>query len=851
MASPDNFGIVDTDIDTPDSIKAVGSQTESDLLIQRLLGIDLSAVNLRDEKERKGLSGDIAHNIFNRIKVTRVAMNQANFYQELHKNLERAIKVHDSAKDKKLPMEQLEKARLVSHAVYETMPEDISRELLAERWGFVGEKNAINRITARVDFGAKGGKIIGQKDVSIDMTNVFWTVGRFKDVYELSNELENKTIEDIGMTVSLGGVPMSPTTKLGKMEAQNIAKSFLSGGEWNVAEFKGAYREVGEKAPGMTAHWNVNINTLLQSRTTGTPPREVRDMNGSELQAYFSGMSLTDWEALIGIPGTSPTSAYPSSKDTWATVVARRVFEKLGRPETQKLGKGNLVSLQQYQFVQAQRHQVLTRAQQSQNVQGAALTASILAQDAGLAEKFPTADKKKAEKLKKDIEALNYLQKVLADFKNLQVNLTTVRGSFETVWRREESLRTTGPSGTTTKDLAKWEQDLEKCRKELEEYNRIAIGLQGLFNALNSAGLAHGTILTYVDSSTGPKKIAIDVNFNPATIASTIESEIHLDDEKKKKEDEIKKSEAGEFSGDDLQMKIFEEHLKKNNPGLSEADAKRGAKYLFGKSIADHEVQRVVSDTMDEIFGGAREERFGKEKFNVYIVDSIAKEANIPTSNNDLSDVAFGKQYKKDLLLGVVPPDWSRASYKQLCTVYFAYKKLWEDPNHRLSLYHTPYVEKEMKKIGKLLSTRYMQALIDDFGDRVPDDEKKKIKDTKIVTAETAAMMLSGDVPEKYRSKVDKILSGVEKRMYRKRDLFWNVSGKMKTGAMAVGSVVKKGTSAVLTKGPIAMMWRNKWTTAFVIGGLALGAGPILVALSAAAGRKVAAKEGGHSAGGH
>lgn len=859
-------GTVDANMETSAPVKAMGARAEADLIVRRLLGIDVSTVDLRNDARRVEFSKNVATHVFNEIRRTRVAITQDELENDLDKNLQQALKLYDV--DNKRNLTENENAHIIATALYEAMPKDVSRELLNQRYAFTSEKNPIGSVEAVVGFGpaVAGSPLAGNMNVKIDMTNAFWSAQRFDDAAELANALDKKKIGDIGMAIP--GV--SRATELSAAQAKSIAESAVAG--WQITNLRGRYAEGRDAVTlptGERLSWFVDLNQMVTSGTyTPSPPavgptRRFADMNLNELATCLRDPVC--WTAVVraptGVPNTwsvRPRDLYPSGGGDWAQYVAGTIFERLQRRGTEKLGIANLHQFQQYQHRQGQLHQVYSRAQQSENVLGAAATAAILSRTPALAEKFPTLDKGRTEKLKNDIEKIKYAQKMIDDLKSVQANLTSIGKSFAASIADLAGLNTTGPTSSTSQDRDRWKNQVDQLNKDIAEYNKVARALQNIFNALNAAGLDGTKMGTYMTTTvvggasvTTVNPAAIDNAFNPGSVSGDIERNVDIVGELKKKEDELKKTEGGEFSADALQQKIFAEYLKAQNPGLNDGDPdiEKGAKYLFARTLADGVVQQDIQSIATDLFGEEKEEGWvegeslRQKKHDIDVINGVAKGVGVLSYEPDSWYHNLGPTMRRysanDRYNNVRSPEWSRASYKQLCTAYFALKQVYDDPSHRLHLGRWKFVKDQMQMITKLLSTRYIQALVDDFGGNIDEEDRKKLKQGKAVTTATIEGMLSGGPPDKYKGKIDKVLRDVEGKIYWKGNLLkntWEKTGAkvpwVKTGKAITSPVWWPAGKAIGLGGKATGWIVNNPGKAALLGAGAVLAGPIAAAIA-------------------
>lgn len=851
--TPNSPGMVDQGLDTPDDVKAMGSHAEADAIIRNLLGLDLSVFNIRDKSDRDRMAAEITRSTFNIVRQTRVSITEAHLEDILKKNLDDAMKLCD---DRSKVLNRDDISRIAAGAIYETFPKDLSRELLRQRFAFTAEKQPIGKLKAKIDLG-------GNRDVVIDMTNAFWVSQPYRSADELRDALDGKVIGKIGMEIT----GLQPSHTLTAAEAQKIAESVTTANDaWTVTELKGEFRTLREDCVlpnGMTIQWGVDIDALLKAKAGA---RDVADLNRDELVAHFDAMPVPEWNALIGnqFPPppllapfvVDPIEQYPRTlAKSWAATVAEKVFERLQRPATEKLGRhADLHQLQQYQRRQYQMNQIYTRAQTSENAMGAMATASILSQDPSLAERFPTLDKTKTDMLKNDIEKIKYAQKMIDELKSVQANLTSIGKSFAASIADLSGLNTTGPASSSSQDRDKWKNQVDQLNKDIAEYNKVARSLQNVFNALNAAGLDGTKMGTYMTTAivggasvTTVNPASIDYTFNPGSVAGDIERNVDIAGELKKKEEDLKKTEGGEFSADALQQKVFAEYLKAQNPGLSEDDAERGAKYVFARTLADGVMRQDIASVTEDLFGEAKDVSVEQEEHDIDVINGVAKAVGITAHERNNWFMYFNPQ----------SPEWSRASYKQLCTAYFALKQVYDDPSHRLHLGRWKFVKEQMQTIAKLLSTRYVQALVDDYSGNIDPEERKKLKQGKAATAATVEQILSGAPPEKYKGKIEKVLKDVEGKMFWKGTALKSVWEKTKAGTVRTGKVLKYGSWPVwypagkaigLGGKGVGLVAKHPWMTAGFVAGSIL-AGPVAAALALAVANKVGGNGGGGSQG--
>jgi hypothetical protein len=328
---------------------------------------------------------------------------------------------------------------------------------------------------------------------------------------------------------------------------------------------------------------------------------------------------------------------------------------------------------------------------------------------------------------------------------------------------------------------------LEEVKKEMAKYESIEGMLLDLHRyAVTGAGYTGLTELAnFVDTSTGAiKPGALKGDINVRKIADDIlkelnehptqplESTVELDENLKKKNEEIKEAKKSTATGDELQQKVFNAYLQKHQ-GLSDVEAQGVSNYMTARTLLD---TQQVDGMLDVMFDGSGNK---KDRFNINVINEVAKGCGFATAS-------LGKSwYKKDLFGNNSLPDWvnvSEPKYPKLCTAYFALKSLY-DGNSKypyLKLGHTALVAREMKKIARLMAPIHAEITQRDFLATMTPEEKKKVTNPKAKALQAFETFISGEPPEAYQSRIDNALSGADKSVnWKRRYLSWMGGGAL------------------------------------------------------------------------
>ena len=626
----------------------------------------------------------------------------------------------------------------------------------------------------------------------------------------------------------------------------------------------------------------------------------------------------------------TPTVTSAPGGLAWSVYVAQQIFLHAGRNFADKLG-GTQMQLHEIQGEVSDQHAIYQKlANGTQNYMGAALAAGMIMRDSSLravatgsdAELTKAINKLDAMKtlhksldelgkcdkpsLKKESGPMWKLNELRTEKTDLEtdkaiVGTATVPG---TTWKSDfastsaansdlnypDPMKTSYDSGPDPKkdrneDKKKINDNLKKVEAEIGKYEKYFTLLRKIRKSAAVAeykGSYSTALETYLDlgvATAGEKEAAMTTDFKPDEVADAIRDDLkkdaanplpelsNIEADLVTKNDEKKKVKDGAKTGDELQREVFAQHLKNTNRGLDDDNAKIGAGYLAGKTFLDQETDKGMDENIAEMFGDVEKEGFfGDHSYG--IVSEIAQQCGIEWEyDNAWWQRQLGVGYNADAQDYERSFEWDRASYKQLCTAYFAMKQLLEGkgPVHLTSrMKNTAFMSKQMSAIAKILGTRYVAVLEKELGANLSNEEREKLKNKKGNYLSLVAKALSGDVPPQYAGKIEKMLNKVDSKYQWKRrwagsaakNLLWNWSTKPffthvpYAGYKATTWAARTGAGAVsgAVSGTASTIWQNKgtiamWSAAFVLTG---GAGPLLYEF----GKKIAEGGGGGHGGG-
>ena len=950
MTDPNYRHTADLDIDETKDIAEARGKAESEVIVKYLLGLDVSGNLDKPDRER------VTRQIATRMKMIRSSIDDVALGKILDPKIDSALKtIAPEAPTKPATAEQKQEA--IVQALYASVGKDVMHSLLAEqirKYGGVDTKNTLRQnVTFAGADTTKGDLAAGNYGINFHLTSRFWSENSFKDADELAKGMEGKSLNQLGLIITAaGGTPVRSDTKLSKNDAELISKLKL-----HVALYATNHGEIQD--PTVTPKWSVNVDRITRMKTSDKAPAAMQNinfaaMNKHQLQTvleYSDGGAFPYWEICVnGANSITPTTAYPGGTDSWAKVITDRIFAKAGNPPHLSKTAVDLYKIQAENTEQKKIADTLQKGTQNDN--GAAFAAILIAQHPELADAMMApgnekmkGEKKKMEEDKKDLE--DERTKMITQRNTLTGEKNAIQGKIDIYARADDlkgadtltintfyngtdatyesmenegtnlahdyasvsiggsppasksvyvSFGTAGTSGSlnvagkkeSDSLRTKIQAEQQKVTQELTRYKKIAKQLVDIRDLCLAAGLTSycAELKKYVDTSTGTiRKDQIKSDFDVKKAAETILTQLQAgappldakatltqaltdkDDELRKKLDEIKekdkaitakdhdihekdkeikKAGGGMLEGDDAQKAVLAAYYKKM--GLDDPGAAEAAQRTYNRAFTDQEMVKMNDEMMEDLFGEVEAKEESDVAKSYQLIGMVGKYCGIKPSYKRKRKVMkewydrspFGET-KDDYEVENEIPDWNTASYKQLCTAYFTFKRLLADdcPDH-MKMPKTAFQRDQMKTIATILSTRFSQALERDMYTNLSADDKKLLDNKhaankKLTLTESVHMFLDGPPPAHYNGKIEKILKKIDEEMRPglfKRSLF-ATGGGLATAAKWTALTAVPWTAGKVAEqagGLLSTMKANPGKTALAVLALGCGAGPFLAA---------------------
>lgn len=348
------------------------------------------------------------------------------------------------------------------------------------------------------------------------------------------------------------------------------------------------------------------------------------------------------------------------------------------------------------------------------------------------------------------------------------------------------------PSTFTTPDQRRdmataIQAQLREVTEERGRYNQLLNALRRVTQAaVTSETFAGSPRLNALMTAAGnPVPGAITANTNNVADAVTIRNETRLPTDADitaditRNEGLLQRARAGGDTGDVLQQRIFQEHFRRQ--GLSNPEAEKSANYLYTRSLLDDELttqhQVLIDDLFEAIDHGPEDTALQQQ--GTKSVRQIATTLGIPAATRITGTRNRTRVFGNGGFVVNEPEnvtqsyyDWERTPYRTLVTAYFSFKKVFEGGGgDKLSAPGSHTVQNEMKRIAEVLSRRHATMLLNDMGNDLPDEDRRRLGSRKSLSAETLQHFLTGDAPEKYSVRIDQVLQATDHRM--EKQSFW------------------------------------------------------------------------------
>lgn len=254
-----------------------------------------------------------------------------------------------------------------------------------------------------------------------------------------------------------------------------------------------------------------------------------------------------------------------------------------------------------------------------------------------------------------------------------------------------------------------------------------------------------------------------------------------------------------DISGTDVQMSVFRAYVKREQPGLSDADVDQVSNHMLNRSKVDGALRTSVNVGVENYLNVGSRTMFDRVSDSMHnwgtnewtsrvgsTLTEIAKSLNIP--------VAAGGQ-----------PNWQAASYDQAAAAYFAIKELIDGKGPaQISFARRPQqAVQSFRTLSNIMTTRYAGQIENNLMSSLSGEEKKKVLKSRSQTSDLMKQFLLGDTPAWVKPNVDKALKRADGHaswfMRGTYDLPFTAAGAAystgswlgKTGISGVSSVVK------------------------------------------------------------
>lgn len=873
-------GFIDT-TEVATHIRVNARQTEDEILLKKLLGVD---VQVMDEK---GIAGQVASRLFEGMAVTRDGLDRAGFESKLETKLEKAFKrlrvehAHPAGEN-----EHLQKVKLVTEAIRDLAPPELLRKFAKSQvQAFVPESKDVgpNRFRIYCDIlDVKGASV--NRPVEIDFQHPFWQEEYANEV-GLQNALKNKSAREVGVSfpVENGVTPHPENAKLKPQDVQNILSGAMnvldSSKTLDPLDRKGI--ATGGTPPNVDVY--VDIRRLMQQRDGANELIAALDTRAKLEAALVKDAHVRNCIRFNPPLDESKLASYPT---LW-TDLSKEIFDWVRGPGVTNgplAMKGHGV-FELYERSRKQAETYKKIATGTVNEESTAIVLTLLQQHEDLMEATKKGDTKKLDKeitelteqkrLHEDIAGLRAMkQRALSDsYKNLIDEKNNIKAdskllkSASPTWKSKVALNylsspTESISGDTDaqKELrAKLSEALKTVEEEIGYCEEVRIAANKINSRIKKCvtdgilktGFSSTELAKIIDTTSGDLKPAFKAADDFSVIADNLITELIGANLKKEsdiktelEEKEKKRKEVGhDLTGADAQFAILKKYFMEYK-NMSEEDAKKAANYLLARSMMNVDMSNFAEHLVTETYGVHDSETRRANKYSQKVIMQVARGAGIgidprPSFWSDDSSGPW-EQYSDE-----AQPHWSKASYEQLLTAYYAMRTLEKDKSHALNVEATTYFRAQMAQILKVLTDKHAELFWQEFGPvaatkgkDVEDKAKEPMTQEKL--KKVMRQFAESEMPKGYEEKVKKAIDYADRRVDRK----WRATKRAlaATGGATLGLLWKNKTYSAknaLTKGKntvrdvVATLNRNKGNIALFALGTVV-AGPFVAAAALA-----------------
>lgn len=835
------IGVADNAGDVPVSVRANVANAEASAVIQQLLGLRMIDLALSQDR----LLQRIEERMFSIVQETRASISRADLHTALDTNLTNALQQIRPGLDYDHAT-QRERVQAVARAAYESIPVDLMNQmsvLSAPVHCTIenGQPSSIVDIPSIMINGAA-------EHLRIDVNHPFWKSNTFRSQSDLQRAMAGLTGRDVGLLNPNLRAHSFTTNEIRRIT--NASFDVISVPSVNIADTLPLAVRIGPAGPtGSDLNISVRMNLLLKGATTDDAPRGLQNRNIAELNTAQIRTLLLHrgaagnfpyWRLFVNAGNHLPTDrvtqciARPFLIGFDLSGVVESEMISAGVPAAGRTGSRSIRLLDAHTDIRAEQAKLQTLmdrlATGSENSGGAALALSLAASDRNVM--AAATQQTEVTRLQTDLNRVRARLELSAQLKklselklNLRIPLMPGGGAanYDLIARERQALNidiggigsaagwtsqfcihggfalpNTFISPSDRRDMAsRLQPQLKELAEEQGRYEELADVLQRIQHAAVGCELyGSATLLAAFVSNAGVvNRPGFTANMNNLEIAETIrnqtqlQSDAEIEADIKRNEDLLKKARSGGENGDTLQQKIFDEHFKRQ--GLSEAEAKKSANYMYARSFVDHELNGQIRALEEDLFEEHPETGFRgiaerhRERRPTRVLYDFTRAVGLPRRNVGSRNNVY---------------DWQSLSYPKLVTSYFGLKKLYEGGGPAyINCAGSPLIKRNMRDIARTLAERHVPMLLNDLGNDLSDADRAKLQSRKTLSLETLEQFLTGDAPEKYKTRIDHVLHHTDHRTdWKRRGVMKGVgytANSLKLAAGYTGASVGKAAS--------------------------------------------------------
>lgn len=800
MSTPNasSSGGANTLDDVPEHVANQGERTEAEAILKYLLGLNTSR-DLQDNNERKEFAEQVAARIIDTVRQTRAGLTQAKLGEELDEKINESL---TRIRNINTSLEQPKQLSAALNAIYEVAGQPAMQGLVRQLTvpfenAMAGEKEGT--VSTDVTFtpaqpihtilGAAAGAPVR---VTIDLTHPFWKGKKFDkpdDLIKAMHTPPRNKLKDLG--VKIGSV--AENYELAEEDAKQIIAT-----NFQVVRFGKDYGTTANELIGTgPKQWSIDVDFLARQRTTnGATPSQlisVGAMNESELEAALR-RDASLWSKVVpslAAESIAANDGHPSGV-TWAAHVAAHAFRHAARTGG-TLATENF-TLHNVQKETAEREETYNNLKAgARNQIGVDVAMAMISQVPSIIHSTQSKSeaavrKEKAELLKKkevhdalqrlkgmpplqlDYPHVDNLQGLIDEEKKLLADYLAINSPPSPPnWQSKGAATITGQPdmgllvSPAEKKTAQTQISAarQQVLKDIAEYRKITAAVKFLYDTaaqVSSLSVVTSSLKDFVDPTTGIKNAEFKNDFSAINLIGKIgdfggnlEPADKLDELIKKKEEEVEKAKKGTLKGDALQHKIFSEYLRAK--GITEPEAV--ANYVSARSYLDGAMEEKMDHFLDDEFEDIEGAGSYKDALHRDVVHAVAKALHVGVSKNDAEQA--------------LEPKWGNASYDELCAAYFSLRRMYEGKEGSFfALRKSPYMNKQMKVIARLLGTKHGMRIYADSIAHLSDEEKKKKAEKPAIIA-AVKKFLTGEPPSEHAEEIEHVLKHVKTNVQWKR----------------------------------------------------------------------------------